>query len=461
MRRFKSMVALPAALDMDALERPFLIAMLVIMYVSYAGLGRDIFFNKLNDPTAYDPIGAHLQKIRFAACLIAAATVVMTSSFSWAMSKVPVAFAPFAIMAIASTAWAAEPLKIFTDAVVMAAMWIALPILMHRIGLQETVRVSLHIIAWVLIFSFLLAVLIPSIGRHSGLEAVQAVHVGRWRGIFAHKNGLGPWAALGSVLLFTHWRLARASRLFCWFAGGCGVVCLIFAQSSTALVMAASLMAMVLLFFSLRRLPTAVVVLAATLGAAAFTAFYLVAGDLFFAMLGRDASLTGRDQIWPVAIEFIRQAPWLGHGYQSLGGPEFLQYVEMLFDQAIPGPESGLLALLLDLGIIGFLAFFIPYFYSVRNGFEWLDRVNAADRSAIEFMIMVLLATLVQAITETTPMISGGFDGVISFGSLFALMTLPKSPVGVERSEAGLAKSWVARRDELHRAPATLSSPSN
>ncbi|WBK00382.1 O-antigen ligase family protein [Methylocystis parvus] len=453
------MIALPAALDMNAIERPFLIAMLVLMYVSYAGLGRDIFFNKLNDPTVYDPIGAHLQKIRFAACIVAATTVIMTSSFSWAMSKVPVAFAPFAVLAVASTAWAAEPTKIFTDAVVMAAMWIALPILMHRIGLQETVRVSLHIIAWVLIFSFLLAILLPSIGRHSGAEAIQAVHAGRWRGIFAHKNGLGPWAAFGSVLLFTHWRLARASRGFCLLAGGCAVACLIFAQSATSLVMAAFLFAMSIFFYALKRLPAPLVLLATALSLGAFVTFYLAAGDLIFGLLGRDASLTGRDQIWPVAREFFQQAPWLGHGYQSLGGPEFLQYVEMLFSQAIPGPESGLLVLLLDLGIIGFFAFFIPYFYALRNGFEWLGRVNDADRSSIEFMIMVLLATLLQAVTETTPMISGGFDGVISFGSLFALMTLPKSPLGVERSEAGLAKSWIARRDELHKAQAPRTPP--
>lgn len=459
MRRFKSMIALPAALEMDAVERSFLIFMLIAMYVSYAALGRDIFFNKLNDPTAYDPIGAHLQKIRFAACVIAAFTVIMTSSLTWALSKVPYAFAPFVLIAIGSTGWAAEPLKVFTDAAVMGAMWFALPMLMHRIGLQETVRVSLHIIAWVLIVSFLLAVLLPSVGRHSGEEVVQAVHVGRWRGIFSHKNGLGPWAAFGSVLLFTHWRLSGSSRLFCWIAGACGLACLIFAQSVTSLVMATLLVAMNLLFLASRFLPRALVLISAMIAAAAAALFYLVAGDLLFAFLGRDASLTGRDQIWPIAIQFIYQAPWLGHGYQSLGGPEFLQYVEMLFSQPIPGPESGLLALLLDLGIVGFVAFFLPCFYALRNGFEWLDRVNEADRAAIEFMIMVLLATLLQAVTETTPMISGGFDGVISFGSLFALMTLPKSPLGIDRSEATMAKSWIARRDQLHRKHVSQATP--
>lgn len=452
MRKLSKKLAQAPVLDMNSLERPFLILMLILMYVSFAALGRDIFFNRLSDPTAHDPIGAHLNKIRFGLCILTIVTVVMSSSVSWAFSKVPMLFAPFALLAFVSPMWAIEPGTVLLNSVVLVSMWLALPMLMHRIGLQETVRISLYIIAWVNITSFVLAVFVPSIGTHAGTDVLQAAHAGRWRGIFAHKNGLGPWAAFGSVLLFTHSWLAGGYRLFWWSARVSAVACLIFAQSVTAILMTGFLAALTFVFYALKRVSPPIVVMICVVGLLAAAEAWIFFGDAFFELLGRDSSFSGRDQIWAVAIWHFTKSPLLGNGYLSLGGPEFLATLEEQFGEFIPGPESGILNLLLELGIVGFLTFFIPFGYAVRNGFEWLDKVNQRDRACIEFMLMVLVASLFEAITETSPLIAtGGFDGVISFGALFALMTLPKSPAGVERSEAKLAKSWIKKREELLR----------
>lgn len=456
MRRFRSRAALTPVLDMNAIERPLLIAMLTASYIALAALGRDVFFNSVATGASQidDPIGAHLHKIRFVVGVAVIGTVCMTSSVSWAFQKVPVIFAPFVAWALLSISWADPENRgpVFYNAVILTVIWLSFPMLIHRIGLQTAVGVSLRVTAWVCIISFLLAVFLPSIGVHQAADAVQNVHAGRWRGIFAHKNGLGPWAAFGSVLLFTHsWMAGGGSRLFWWFARFSAVCCLFFCGSATAILMAGVLIALNLFFAGLKKLPPVLVVLGSIFALAFAAAFYFGASGVIFDALGRDSSFTGRDKVWALAIDTIAQSPWLGHGYYTSGGVEFLQLVERTFSQDLHGPESGYLCLLLDLGVFGFLAFFIPCYFALRNGFEWLNRVGPGDRAGIEYMMMILIASLLQAIGETAPLLATGFDGVNSFGPFFALMTIPKSPVAVERSEQRLAKSWIEARDDLHR----------
>jgi len=456
MRRFWSRAALAPVLDMDGSERMILTGLLVAMYIALASLGHDVFYNRLSvgDQQFDDPIGAQMHKVRFVLALAIIVTVIKTSSAAWAFQKVPIVFAPFVAWAVLSVAWTDPETRgsVFFNSAVLAMIWISFPMVVHRIGLQTAVTVSLKVTAWVCIASFLMAILVPSIGTHQAADMIQNAHAGRWRGIFAHKNGLGPWAAFGSVLLFTHsWMAVGSSRLFWWFARFCAICCLLLSGSATAIVMAVFLIGLHIFFSASKILPITLVVLCSGIAIALAALFYSTAGELIFDALGRDSTLTGRDRVWELALDYIGRSPWLGHGYYSSGGVDFLRQVSVTFSQNLGGPESGYLCLLLDLGVVGFVAFFIPCFFALRNGFEWLNRVGPADRAGIEYMIMILMASLLQAVGETAPLLATGFDGVNSFGPFFALMTLPKSPVGVKRSELRLAKSWVEERDELHR----------
>jgi O-antigen ligase len=46
--------------------------------------------------------------------------------------------------------------------------------------------------------------------------------------------------------------------------------------------------------------------------------FILFASDIFFGILGKDATLTGRTQIWAAAMRQIEQRPWEGYGYAAV-----------------------------------------------------------------------------------------------------------------------------------------------
>lgn len=424
-------------------ERVILSILYLLIFISYAGLGRDVFYNQLNSGTAQnDPIGAVLPFLRIIVCVAIFLTVVSSAGLTWAISKIPLMFVPFWLMAAASSLWAVEQKDTLRNALMLIPLCVAMPIAIHQLGVLRSVRLALHLIAAVCVLSALLAVLVPSIGRHTGLEIAGVSHAGRWRGIFLHKNGLGPWAAYGAIFSLTHARIAGGPRIYWWLVRTSAWACLLFSESVTALMLAGFLLMASFFFFLLKRYSLPIVIGLGIVAPTVALMLGLPAIDYFLGLLARDATLTGRTEIWELAPIWFWESPWIGHGYMSLGGPEFLKSVAVRVGQAIPGPESGYWTLLLDLGIFGALAFAVPYYAAMRNGFTWLQFVSYDDRCALEFFIITLASTLILAITESNSLIVTGFDGIIPFAAFFALQTAPKSPSGIRRGEFKLAKYW-------------------
>ena len=426
-------------------ERPFLVAMFLLIYIAYGALGRDIFFNHMNSATAAqdDPIGRVLPYIRVTVCILSFMTITMSAGLTWTISKIPLMFMPFCLLALVSFTWSDEPKQTISNALMVTAMWLALPPIIHRIGLAQAMRSSLILISVVVIISAALAILVPSVGTHTGTEFVQMVHAGRWRGIFAHKNGLGPWAAYGSIFLFTHSKFCGGWPVYWWVARICALMCLFLSGSATSLALAAFILGTWSGFMLLRRQRLSIVMTIAFFISILGIFIFIFFQDFVFGLLQRDANLTGRTEIWNIANGFIEQRPWFGYGYQTLGGPEFLNQLLLTLSQPIPGPESGYYCMLMELGIFGLVFFFVPFFISTKNGFEWLKHVQIEDRSAIEFFLTIQLATLVVAVSESNALISTGFDGVIAFTGMFALLTTPKSPDKRLKGEFRLAKYWT------------------
>ena len=427
-------------------ERFILSALFITILVSYGAIGRDVLFNRLymTKSTLNDPIGAVLPYVRAAACFASIALISGTAGVNWAFSKIPYYFAPVALLALASCLWADETKDAARNALIMCSLWMALPILMFRMGILLVVQNCLYLIAWIMILSFTMAIVFPHIGIHDGRELTQSVHVGRWRGIFAHKNMLGPWAAYGSVLLFTHSHLCNGNKMFFRVAWGCALVCVSMAGSATGVVGAVALLGFHLMFVSLRRFGMATTAMG--LSCAALVGAVLLASggsDALFEILGRDATFSGRAGLWDIAWDQIWQYPWFGSGYQMLGGTAMADRIMAIYGQRL-GPESGYLTLLLDLGFVGAFLFAIPNLIALRNGFEWMPFATSRDRACIEFLLSLMLVAFVESFTEANVLICTGFDGVISFCSFFGLMALPKSPVGLFRSEFRLAKNSLS-----------------
>jgi len=281
------------------------------------------------------------------------------------------------------------------------------------------------------------------------MEVTQYVHAGRWRGIFGHKNGLGFWASFAAVLLFSYRNLVTgALRPLIWLGWIGGVLCLIFSESSTSIVMALSLVLASIFINMLRRTTFAVVFMIFFLTASIGGIVIYFGSDLLLGLLNRDATFTGRSYLWQAALDFIEQRPFLGYGYQALGGPDFAHFTENVFGEIL-GPENGYLALLLDLGIVGFVFYMVPLILGMRNAILWIPHLEKDERSALEVLFLMSVGVAVQSFTDATAILATGFDGVIAFAAYFMFMAMQKSPLDVARSEQKLARSWVKRRERI------------
>lgn len=415
----------------EAADGALVAALLLLLLVAFGALGRDVFFNHLAHAAAAeeDPVARALPYLRALVGLAAVAAVTARAGVAGALAAVPLRLAPFCALALASTAWSTDPKATLRDAGMLVVLWVALPMLVAGLGLAGTARTMLRLVAAVLVASALLALLVPEVGRHTGDEFIQFSHAGRWRGLFGHKNGLGPWAALGSVLLFTHAGLLGAPRPWLWLARAAALACLALAGSATAWALAGLLWAGWVAAGRVRRLsPGAVLALvaAAALPAGLLALLAEPSLDELLDLVGRGATLSGRTEVWALALDRILENPWFGAGYQRFGGADFLAEAGLRLGQRLPGPESGYLALVLDLGAAGAILLAWPVIGAFRDGLARRDRAEPPDRAALGLFLMVLAASLVAAATETGALVCNGSPGVLAFAALLALLTPPR-----------------------------------
>ncbi len=433
---------------------PFaLTAAYVLVIWTLAAFGRDMLFNhNVDADLADDGIGAVLPYLRVAACALAALVVAHAAGLGWALARAPLTLAPFCAWTLLSVMWTDSPKDTLRGSLTLLAAWGAAPILLHRLGAARSARWLLHVLAGVCVASFLVASLLPAIGRHSAADLVQGAHDGLWRGIFSHKNGLGPWAAYG-VALLPFSRAVGVRWPVRWAGSVCALACLIFSGSATALALAGTCLGLRGVFAVRRRWPagTALAAIAAAAGTGAAAGW---GREPLLAALGRSSSLSGRADIWSLASGYVAERPWLGYGYATLGGADFRAREASLFAQAIPGPESGYLNLLLETGVIGCGLLFAAYGLALAKGLFWLKRAAAPDAQAVELYLILLISTLAEAISESNAFIVTGYDGVIFFAALFALATAPwpsalrKRALRAPRPRRGKAESAGGVFDE-------------
>jgi O-antigen ligase len=200
--------------------------------------------------------------------------------------------------------------------------------------------------------SLIMVIAFPHLGVHGD------VHAGSWRGLLAHKNPLGWLMAVAAIVLLTaayhgvvQRRMATLLTIIC-------IVVLAGASSATgwlALVVGLGSLALVAILQRAGRawpfffVATAIVCWSTVMHGEVLAATVL---DL----VGRDATLSGRTQIWTALEPSIRNRWLLGHGYQAFwtsaeaeGAMRGAFYSSFVASHA----HNGFVDLLLDLGVLG------------------------------------------------------------------------------------------------------------
>lgn len=306
----------------------------------------------------------------------------------------------FIFLLIASTVWSTDPGTTFRRSVALLLTTFFGYYLVVRFSLREIIRLCTYALMVGTVMNFVWIAALPKYGVTQ--VTTEAATNGDWSGLFTHKNTLGRSGLLSAVLFVFAARLFPRRRVLHYAFAALNVVLIVGAHSQTSLVGFVLLMALMALFTGLRAHRT-------LYGGVAFGLFgTAIAGAVFVTTslgpitqsLGRDATLTGRTQLWRDCLHEIATRPVLGFGWSgfwtgTLRGPS--RYVLERNTWNPPDAHNAVLELLLNVGIVGTVLFCIVFF---RGLVRAVGHVRRQPDVLGLFPLVFLSFVLLQSITE-------------------------------------------------------------
>jgi len=143
---------------------------------------------------------------------------------------------------------------------------------------------------------------------------------GAWRGIWMEKNALGGNMAMAFSIFGAAALMVPKRAWIWWFFAIMALALVLLSTSKTSLVSLFLGVAALGFVWVCRRGPVSATAAtwAAVMGAGMLAAFLLFAADVFLGILGKDATLTGRTQVWAGVWRQIELRPWTGYGYSAV-----------------------------------------------------------------------------------------------------------------------------------------------
>lgn len=264
--------------------------------------------------------------------------------------------------------------------------------------------------------------ILPSRSIHQLSDALEPALAGDWRGLFRHKNEAASVMAILVVIglyLRTRW-----SKF-----GGAVVIVLsfVFMIKSGGKTAAVLLPIVVATTWAMTRLPSMRHIIPggllltfafATIGSAAKPVI-----SQFLTKIGVDATFTGRTDIWTLALDYIRQQPMLGYGYQAFWRRDELltSFTENnTWATAAPDAHNGYLDIVLAAGYPGLFLLLLWIFVLPIQYFGKMDQTTRSS-PLTKLYLRIWLYVLLTGFLETAFLLSSGliwFLLVFSLGGL-------------------------------------------
>jgi exopolysaccharide production protein ExoQ len=269
----------------------------------------------------------------------------------------------------------------------------------------------------ILIFSILFIALLPKYGIMAG------VHTGVWRGVFAHKNHLGKFMVLSSIIFIIRYFDKEQRNRTTYFGLIISIFLCVMAQSSSSL---GNLLSLILFLIIIRiwrwRLD---IMIPASIGtlliASIFQVWYQENAEIIFSLVGKDATLSGRTEMWDLIYEIGLRRMWLGYGYLSFwrGFNSPAAEVWYAHDWLPPDGHNGFLDLFVTLGFVGLIIFILGLLESFWKGFIWLRYVS--NKSDGFWPLVFLLFLVISNLAESSLMKINSLDTVLFISISYSL----------------------------------------
>jgi O-antigen ligase len=269
--------------------------------------------------------------------------------------------------------------------------------LASRFRWAELARVFAITFSVLIVACYVVCIAFPSIG------VMTELFPGAWRGLWLEKNALGGLMAMGICALGAATMLnPREAKIWVPMAFlAFGLV--VMSQSKTSLASLVLGLAALGFVWIVQRGPA--IGIAATWagvsGATLLAAFIFLASDVFFRLLGKDATFTGRTQIWTAAMRQIEERPWLGYGYAAVWsdksgwGP--LAWIVHDAKFTPQHAHNSWIEQWLGMGLIGLSAWVLFYLQTMTLAIIAVFR-NRGAMLAFPFLIVFTLVSLTESI---------------------------------------------------------------
>jgi O-antigen ligase len=294
-----------------------------------------------------------------------------------------------------STLWSIRPGLTLARSISLLAPTALGLMLSSRFTWTELVRLLAIALGVAALVSAVVALALPA-------EGISSIEYGNaWNGVYGNKNGLVRSMARATAALVLVALDAKRYRWLAWAAAAGTFAILLLAYAAASFVVCVAVLSLIPLFRALRLHSTTAValwILAVLLAGIVLT---LLAANLesTLSLLGRDATLTGRTEIWVSVMASIVERPWLGYGYnafwQEWSGPSAAVLSAVGWDT--PHSHNGVLDLWLDLGAVGIVVFVLGLVAAIRTG---VTRARTAEAAADLWPLILLTFLLLINISE-------------------------------------------------------------
>lgn len=284
------------------------------------------------------------------------------------------------LLAIFSALWSQDPsLTLRHGLPLLATTFIGIDFAI-RYSIRDQLRLVCIVLGLVVLLGIVAQLFFPKLVPNGDFNR------GDWHGVFGFKN---DWARI--VVLATVAALSRSRRSLRDLLAIASLVLIAFglialARSAGALVI---FVVMLLLFkicdVALRWRPKVLAVAGLTGVLMVLPMSYLLAQNLdrATAVLGRDASLSGRVNIWELALSSIANSPVLGYGYSAFweASSQRAARIREEMHWAVPHAHNGYVDMTLELGLTGLSLLIASYVIAARRAFDCWKR--GAERETI------------------------------------------------------------------------------
>ncbi|MGP1274968.1 MAG: O-antigen ligase family protein, partial [Caulobacterales bacterium] len=224
-----------------------------------------------------------------------------------------------------------------------------------------------------------------------GFGVMQEIHPGAWKGLWWEKNTLG--AMMGwAVLSFIGAAAFDERRRLIWLGAVIPALALVLLSTSrTALLASFIAIAGPGMIAMARRdaASSAIAVMTGVVGVALGVLVLVIGPGVLLEALGRDATLTGRTDIWIALMRQIAERPLLGFGYgvfwQVEMGPA--HWVRLETSWPVPTAHNGWIETALATGLVGVSIAAIAYAGALTSAVMRLFRGNETYW-ALPFLVM-------------------------------------------------------------------------